>query len=1585
MAIPSDLDQANFISVATFWFCNRIMAIGQKRPLNFEDLGDVPSLQKIEALIYSMRIKSGEFTVYNFFRYQKLRNALVVIIGLASLGCFTGIPLMIDRVLNFIQDDTGFYSVGYGIGFAFGLFGCQAANAIFYNLGYYLTTLQASDCKSALNYLIYRKALMISPSYAQSAGEIMTYLTVDMERMWDIVMMYYWMFLSPIAVITILAVLSTYVGPAAFIGFAVYIFITSVNFELASWIAVFREEMLAITEQRAGFETEVLQAVRTIKAYGWTEGLTRIRIAPLRRREIVLQGKVLFFTGLTTSVQFLCPILMVGSILILAVSVDSSLEVNVALVYTVLAFVNSLMSCAELMNYVLRYTFDGLVSYRRIKRFLDLPEIVRPLDVTPQERMSGVVAVIEDASLMWTVRSKVPCLSDVNLSFHKGDLIFIIGSTGSGKTCMIQTLLGRTDVRKGTLRASSNLAITSQEAWIRNAPIRTNILFGRPFVQSAYDKCITAAQMRTDLASFPLGDATPIGEKGRTLSGGQQARVALARAFYAALVSPPSSSSECASQVPADLVILDDPLAALDTKTAAGVVNEGLKGLLLGREDPCCVILAINSHYHLLRMATSIILLDEGCVAATGVYDQVKKHPVCVALLNEAKKEEEKRVEFERQSSVLDPACMDSIIPGDLSSHFNANPIGGNTRSPSILSIHKQASELVSRQRSHFSACPEVSLGTSIYPLDENEDKAIITINKLSSNNVAKAISMSHQNVVPSSSTDNDRINENSSEENDKKNDTGMIAETKQKGAVSLKTHAFYISRAFMSPVKNSSDIQNVSSTRGAVLLPVLAFAFLAVPCSRWAADYILGLWSEKEVNPEWSDGLWLGLYFALGGGVLVVAALKEALVAWTSVSASRNLHDRALVSVLNASVPNYFDRTPLGRVIARFTRDLDAIDNRLPISYGYALNGYAQTCLLIITCIIASPWFAIIIPLVAYIFLRIQNKFKLVSVELRRLDAMSRSPLVSAVEETLQLNGVAIVRAFSMEDALIQRYFQVVDLVSHANQTVWSVARWFAIRLDLIASILTLTTALLLVIVKNVSPSAIDPKIAGMALSYIIQMAGVFQWATRSWIDAENNLTACERLAELENLPAEAPAEKGLDPLDTDHGDSECFDGDKIAQEQQFVGIQKDVVLQFDRYCLRYRDELPLALKAVSFSVRKGERLAVVGRSGAGKSTLAQAILRVVEGAHGRILFAGQDVRSIGLRELRNGSLLSVVPQEPMLLSGSIRQNLDPEFKISLPVLPQLEPPVDSLLLLRNFVAHRLQSANPKYVDGHIGNDERIKSTLQRAGVWRKIVETSNQLFSAAVAALEYTAKPITVYTGSKTPPKLHCTKQEANRLLLRLRNIALNDGDLFANHQDDKIEAGLVAAPAPSNSKSAGIQTANNSNVARPRLTASFSVTLTDSEVLDMPIVSAGGLNLSLGERQLLCIARALLRDAQMIILDEATANVDAGTSRIVQSAVQNTLMSGDSQMSVLTIAHRLDTAVESDRIMVMAAGRVVEIGSPGELLAMDGGLLRGLVEGAGKDELDRVFEVLKRRGVHVDEAALLAKVGSSPNVAH
>ncbi|KAJ3271229.1 hypothetical protein HDV01_006962 [Terramyces sp. JEL0728] len=403
------------------------------------------------------------------------------------------------------------------------------------------------------------------------------------------------------------------------------------------------------------------------------------------------------------------------------------------------------------------------------------------------------------------------------------------------------------------------------------------------------------------------------------------------------------------------------------------------------------------------------------------------------------------------------------------------------------------------------------------------------------------------------------------------------------------------------------------------------------------AAQIGTNLWLVEWSNnsfPSFSTGAYVGVYLGFGLAQTLFSYNLGMIFAFFGTQAARLLHENAFKRILKSPV-SFYDSTPLGRIINRFSKDLDVIDNTLPDSFRMFFSTSSDTVAIFLLIVSATPLFIVPLLVVLPLYWVIQGYYRAVSRELKRLDSLTRSPMYAHIGETL--TGLGTIRAYREQDRFIQTNEHYVD---HNNSPLFLLictARWLSLRLEVLGAVLVFCCALF-GILSRTSPW-FSAALFGLILSYSLQVTGTLSWCIRQLTDTEIAMNAVERVTYYgSNLPQENA---------------------HITETRPEKSWPMKGEISFENIAMRYSPELPLVLKNISFKVKDNEKIGIVGRTGSGKSSIMQVLFRMVEPAEGKITIDGVDSWKIGLKDLR--SKLGIIPQDPVLFSGPFRRNLDP------------------------------------------------------------------------------------------------------------------------------------------------------------------------------------------------------------------------------------------------------------------------------------------------------------------------------------
>ncbi|KAF8069172.1 multidrug resistance-associated ABC transporter [Lyophyllum atratum] len=388
--------------------------------------------------------------------------------------------------------------------------------------------------------------------------------------------------------------------------------------------------------------------------------------------------------------------------------------------------------------------------------------------------------------------------------------------------------------------------------------------------------------------------------------------------------------------------------------------------------------------------------------------------------------------------------------------------------------------------------------------------------------------------------------------------------------------------------------------------------------------------WSSAAAGDRESPNFYIAVYAAITGIGLVLSTLRYFVLYNGSIRASTVLYKRLLETVLFANI-RFHDTVSRGRLLNRFGKDFEGIDSSLSDNFGRSvIYGLSALTTIVTVSVVGGPLFILAVIVLGVIYYNAAKVYGQTSRDMRRLDSVTRSPLYSIYGETIA--GVTILRAFGASSKFLRDMLCCVDTNANPFYWMWGVNRWLSMRFNLLSCGVIGATA----VVALITPS-INAPLAGFALTFASTITGDLLFMVRRFVGLEQSMVALERVKEYSELTREPP---------------------EFIEPRPPASWPAEGTIECEDLVIRYAPELPNVLHKLNFSIRPGEKVGILGRTGSGKSTLALSFFRFVEATEGRILVDGLDIAKVGLTDLR--SKLTIIPQDPTILSGTVRSTLD-------------------------------------------------------------------------------------------------------------------------------------------------------------------------------------------------------------------------------------------------------------------------------------------------------------------------------------
>lgn len=1190
---PNPRAKANPLSAVTFIWTLGIFKKGHKRDLEVTDLYS-PLKEHSSSYLGDKISKSWEEELQRAQKLKRDPSLLRVIMrnfgpAIMSYGLILGIlenvlkvlqPIFLGRLIEFFSDGSK-VSTEDAYLFAAGVVVCSGIT-VFVIHPYMMAILHIGmKIRVACCSLIYRKALRLSKTALgqTTVGQVVNLLSNDVNRFDICVIFLHYLWIGPLQTIVVTYFLWTWIGVSSVLGVAALLVFIPIQAWLGKRTSSLRLRTAIRTDERVRLMNEIISGIQVIKMYTWEKPFAKL-VSFARRKEIkeirgasYIRGILLSFIIFHGRLAIFCSIIayvLFGNL------------ITAEKVFVVTSYYNILrQTMTVFFPQGIGQVAEGLVSVKRLQAFLNYEETMvqdKPVDKEDKKdnkedkdkfdgKVNGVASnntdvhkpqnkdtmsvlqnsegyvqeqsggekgiVIKSAYTKWIPDVSEDTLSNINLTVTPGKLTVIIGPVGAGKSSLLHAILGELPLREGSIKVNGIISYASQEPWLFAGSVRQNILFGSPYDKDRYRQVVKVCALRTDFEQLPYGDKTTVGERGVSLSGGQRARINLARAVYKQ----------------ADVYLLDDPLSAVDTHVGKHLFEDCIQGYLFHK-----TVILVTHQLQYLNTVDHIVLMQNGSIQAEGTYQEVQETAQDFAnLLLSGRPDEEMKEE---------------------------NP-----------KLHRRQSSVQ-------------SVASSVEEKGQEEPPEVAEMR--SSGTVGSHVYMGYLRA----------------------------------GGNCCSMFFMFFMCVFTQLLASGSDYWltywvNLEEYRGKIHPMPTAQAyvqFLSNGTNSTQANGGNSVSSSSGFPFYLSTDMCIYIFSGLTVGTVLVTLFRSYLFFFMCMRASMRLHDRMFDSITRATM-RFFNTNSSGRILNRFSKDMGAIDEMLPgalidcLQIGLTLLG------IIVVVALVNHWLMIPTVVVAVIFYYLRSFYLSTSRSVKRLEGVTRSPVFAHLNASLQ--GLTTIRAFHAQPILEKEFDNHQDLHSSAWYIFIASSRAFGYWLDIVCLIYIAIVAFsFLVMEQNTFGGNV-----GLAITQAIGLTGMFQWGMRQSAELENQMTSVERVLEYSHVEKEPPLESEPDkkPPDT------------WPEEGRVI---------FSRVYMAYSPNDPPVLKNLSFTIEPKQKVGIVGRTGAGKSSLIIALFRLVE-IQGDIIIDNMLTRNIGLHDLR--SKISIIPQEPVLFSGTVRKNLDP------------------------------------------------------------------------------------------------------------------------------------------------------------------------------------------------------------------------------------------------------------------------------------------------------------------------------------
>ncbi|XP_061228390.1 ATP-binding cassette sub-family C member 2 isoform X2 [Neopsephotus bourkii] len=1052
-------------------------------------------------------------------------------------------PQLLKLLIAFVSDEESFAWQGYV--YAILLFLSALIQSLCLQQYFSLCFQLGIQVRASLIAAIYKKSLTMSGATRKEStvGETVNLMSADAQRFMDMANFVHQLWSSPLQIILSIVFLWGELGPSVLAGLAVMVLVIPINGFLVAKSKTIQVRNMKNKDERMKIMSEILNGIKILKLFAWEPSFEK-RVNEIRARELKDLLNFSYLQSISMFVFMCAPFLVSLASFAVYVLVDENNILDAEKAFTAISLFNVLRFPMAMLPLVLSSLVQTKVSTVRLERYLGGEDL--DTSAIHHSPIEGSAVRFLEATFAWEQDGDA-AVRDVNLDITPGSLVAVVGAVGSGKSSLVSAMLGEMEHIKGHINIQGSLAYVPQQAWIQNATLKDNILFGSELDEARYQQVIKACALLPDLEQLPAGDQTEIGEKGINLSGGQKQRVSLARAVYSN----------------ADIYVLDDPLSAVDAHVGKYLFEHvlGPKGLLQNKTR-----ILVTHSISFLPQVDNIVVMVAGAVSEQGSYGTLLANKGAFAqFLNLYGRQEEDASE----KNTADIALAGDEEQGD----EDAEPL-----------VEESPDDVVTMTLKREASIHRGVLNRSI--------------SKTSTNSWKKAQEEPPKKVKGQKLIEKEAV------------ETGKVKFSmylRYLRAVGL-WYSFWVAMCYVGQYA--------------------AFMGTNLWLSAWTDDAQRYL---NETYPVEQRDLRIGVFGALGMSQALFLLFATILSAYGAMRASRVMHQQLLSNILRVPM-SFYDTTPTGRIVNRFAKDIFTIDETIPMSFRSWLSclmGIISTLLMIT---LATPFFALIIIPLSIFYYFVLRFYVSTSRQLRRLDSVTRSPIYSHFGETV--SGLSVIRAYGHQARFLQQNEITMD-INQKSVYSWIISnRWLAIRLEFVGSLVVFFSALLAVISKG----TLEGGIVGLSISSALNVTQTLNWLVRTSSELETNIVAVERVHEYTKVKNEAPW---------------------VTEKRPPRGWPSKGEIRFVDYKVRYRPELELVLQGITCNIGSTEKVGVVGRTGAGKSSLTNCLFRVLEAAGGMILIDEVDIATIGLHDLRRN--LTIIPQDPVLFTGTLRMNLDP------------------------------------------------------------------------------------------------------------------------------------------------------------------------------------------------------------------------------------------------------------------------------------------------------------------------------------
>uniref|UniRef100_A0A8C9YSD7 Cystic fibrosis transmembrane conductance regulator n=1 Tax=Sander lucioperca TaxID=283035 RepID=A0A8C9YSD7_SANLU len=1274
----SPVEDANFLSKFFFWWTTPLLRKGFRKKLELTDIYKAPSYDLADNLSERLE-REWDREVVSAKNKPRLMRALarcfigpfaffgvLLYLGEASK---TVQPQLLGRIIASFdpfhapeREQGYFLALGLCLLFTVRFLLLQPAIFGLHHLG--------MQIRIALFSLIYKKTLKLSSRVLDkiSTGQLVSLMSTHLNKLDESLGLAHFVWITPLQCILCVGLIWELIEVNGFCALAALTLLGIIQAWLSQKMGPHRVERGVMISRRLALTSEIVENIHSVKAYGWEEVMETI-IKNIRQDEMTLTRKIGSLRYFYSASYFFSAILVIVSAI-----VPHALSKGIILrrIFTTASYCMVLrMTLTRQLPGSIQMWYDTLALVKKIEEFL-MKEEYRVLEynltTTELELVNvsaswdeGIGELFEkikqenkanghlngDAGVFFTNLYVTPVLKNISLYLEKGTMLAVAGSTGSGKSSLLMMILGELVPSEGKIRHSGRISYSPQTSWIIPGTIRDNILFGLTYDEYRYTSVIKACQLEEDFALLPEKDKTHLVEGGVTLSGGQRARLGLARCVCKLMASKirivVTSKLEHLKRADKILLLHNGDCYFYGTFSELQDKRPDFSSLLLGMEAYDNINAERRSS--ILTETLRRVSIDEtaGFRGPETMRQSFRQPPPPLIVSgSQGHPGGDGYPEKRKQSLILNPLAA--------ARKFSFIGNSQQTNTPQSTAIEDGVRELSERK---FSVVPEDDQVEEVLPRGNLYHNGLQHLNGQRRQSVLafitnaqgharreqiqmqsslrKKLSITPQcDLVSELDIYARRLSKDSiydiSEDMDEEDMKQCFADERENIFETTSWSTFFLhikiwKDSTTPPAPNSIDEEHHNASS-----PAVRRGIIVTPTSAYYIIYI---------------------YVATSESVLALGFFRGLPLVHTLLTVSKRLHEQMLSAVLRAPMA-VLNTMKTGRIMNRFTKDMATIDDMLPLVLFDLIQLTVIVTGAIFTVSIIRPYiFIAAIPL-AVIFVILRKYFLRTGQQLKLLEAEARSPIFSHL--IISLKGLWTIRAFGR-----QSYFETLfHKALNTHTATWfhylSTLRWFLFRCDMIF-VLFFSAAVFIAVGTNQD----KPGEVGIIVALAMLILGTFQWAVITSITVDGLMRSVDRVFKFIDLPSEEP----LPAKSSGKGGPDLVIDNPHAQDCWPNRGQMDV----KGLTVKYTEAGRAVLSDISFSVEGGQSMGLLGRTGSGKSTLLSALLRLAS-TDGEISIDGISWSSVSLQTWRKA--FGVVPQKVFILTGTFRMNLDPHGRYS-------------------------------------------------------------------------------------------------------------------------------------------------------------------------------------------------------------------------------------------------------------------------------------------------------------------------------